>query len=140
MNYGKKSTSRKEQQLASKGAPVRRRFSLIFLKTMLVCLFAVVVIGACAGFGALKGIIDSAPDIDEIDATPTGYLSVVLDNQGNEIDTLVASGSNRIYVTIDETTAFEVDEEGNPVIIFPAGTVTDAAHGEQRFRIPKLYA
>ena len=44
------------------------------------------------------------------------------------------------YVTIDETTAFEVDEEGNPVIIFPAGTVTDAAHGEQRFRIPKLYA
>ena len=102
MNYGKKSTSRKEQQLASKGAPVRRRFSLIFLKTILVCLFAVIVIGACAGFGALKGIIDSAPDIDEIDATPTGYLSVVLDNQGNEIDTLVASGSNRIYVTIDE--------------------------------------
>lgn len=44
------------------------------------------------------------------------------------------------YVAIDETTAFEVDEEGNPVIIFPAGTVTDAAHGEQRFRIPKLYS
>lgn len=102
MNYGKKSTSRKEKQLASKSIPTRRRFSLIFLKTMLVCLFAVIVIGACAGFGALKGIIDSAPDIDEIDATPTGYLSVVLDNQGNEIDTLVASGSNRIYVTIDE--------------------------------------
>ena len=102
MNYGKKSTSRKEKQLTSKSAPVRKRFSLIFLKTTLVCLFAVVVIGACAGFGALKGIIDSAPDIDEIDATPTGYLSVVLDNQGNEIDTLVASGSNRSYVTIDE--------------------------------------
>ena len=42
------------------------------------------------------------------------------------------------YVTIDETTKFEVEEEGNVVIFFPAGTVTDEAHGEQSFRIPKL--
>ena len=44
------------------------------------------------------------------------------------------------YVTIDETTEFEIDEEGNPVILFPAGTVIDEAHGEQSFRIPKLYS
>ena len=43
------------------------------------------------------------------------------------------------YVTIDETTKFEIDDEGNPVIYFPAGTVTDEANGEQSFRIPKLY-
>ena len=43
------------------------------------------------------------------------------------------------YVTIDENTEFQVDEEGNPVIFFPAGTVTDEANGEQSFRIPKLY-
>lgn len=43
------------------------------------------------------------------------------------------------YVAIDETTAFQVDEEGNPVILFPAGTVTDEANGEQSFRVPKLY-
>ena len=43
------------------------------------------------------------------------------------------------YVTIGGTTKFEVDEEGNPVIYFPAGTVTDEANGEQSFRIPKLY-
>ena len=43
------------------------------------------------------------------------------------------------YVTIDEQTKFEVDEKGNPVIFFPAGTVTDAGHGEQSFIIPKLY-
>lgn len=41
------------------------------------------------------------------------------------------------YVTIGGTTKFEVDEEGNPVIYFPAGTVTDEANGEQSFRIPK---
>lgn len=43
------------------------------------------------------------------------------------------------YVAIDETTAFQVDEESNPVILFPAGTVTDEANGEQSFRVPKLY-
>ena len=43
------------------------------------------------------------------------------------------------YVTIDETAKFEIDDEGNPVIYFPAGTVTDEANGEQSFRIPKLY-
>ena len=43
------------------------------------------------------------------------------------------------YVSIDEQTKFKVDEKGNPVIFFPAGTVTDAEHGEQSFIIPKLY-
>ena len=41
------------------------------------------------------------------------------------------------YVAIDETTAFYVDKDGNIVIQFPAGTVTDAANGEQSFRIPR---
>lgn len=43
------------------------------------------------------------------------------------------------YVSIDDQTKFEVDKNGNPVIFFPAGTVTDAEHGEQSFIIPKLY-
>ena len=37
------------------------------------------------------------------------------------------------YAAIDETTSFTVDEEGNIVIHFPAGTVTDESHGEQTF-------
>ena len=41
------------------------------------------------------------------------------------------------YAAIDETTAFEVDADGNIVILFPAGAVTDAAHGEQSFTVPR---
>ena len=41
------------------------------------------------------------------------------------------------YVAIDETTDFTVDEDGNVVILFPAGAVTDEANGEQSFRIPR---
>lgn len=75
---------------------------MIFCKALLVCFFAVIVIGGCAGFGVISGIIASAPSIDEIDATPTGYQTIVLDADGNQTATLVASGSNRKYVTIDE--------------------------------------
>lgn len=60
------------------------------------------VIGACSGVGVIRGIIASAPTIDDIVATPTGFLSTVLDANGNQTATLVASGSNRRAVTIDE--------------------------------------
>ncbi len=40
------------------------------------------------------------------------------------------------YAAIDKTTVFEVDKEGNVVIYFSAGTVTDEANGGQSFRIP----
>lgn len=101
MNYGKKGTSKKEKEITSKGTMVRKKFTVIFCKTLLVCFFAVIVIGICTGIGIFKGIIDSAPDINEINATPTGQLSTVLDDEGNEIATLVTSGSNREPVTLD---------------------------------------
>ena len=41
------------------------------------------------------------------------------------------------YAASDETTDFRLDEDGNVVILFPAGTVTDECHGEQSFRIPR---
>ena len=41
------------------------------------------------------------------------------------------------YTAIDETTAFQIDGDGNIVILFPAGAVTDEANGEQSFRIPR---
>ncbi|MFV0465209.1 MAG: transglycosylase domain-containing protein [Lachnospiraceae bacterium] len=102
MNYGKNSTRKREKKLASKGTMIRKKFNIIFMKVLLVSFLAVVVVATCAGFGIFKGIIDSAPDVGINDATPTGYLSTVLDAEGNTIATLVASGSNRVYVTIDE--------------------------------------
>lgn len=102
MNYGKKGAARKEKKVTSTATLVRKKFTVIFCKALLVCFLAAAIIGGFAGFGVLKGIIASAPDIDDIDPTPTGFLSVILDNHGNETATLVASGSNRVYVTLDE--------------------------------------
>ncbi len=102
MNYGKNRTSRKQKELNSKSTMARKRFTVIFCKALLFCFLAAIVIGIFVAIGFARKIIKSAPDINDIDATPTGYLSTVLDSDGNEIATLVASGSNRVYVTIDE--------------------------------------
>ena len=102
MNYGRNSTRKREKQLTSKGTMIGKKFSIIFLKTLLVCLLAIVVLGGCAGFGMIRGVIDAAPEINLDDATPTGFLSTVLDKDGNQIAKLVATGSNRVYATIDE--------------------------------------
>lgn len=102
MNYGKKRTQKRERELASKSTMIRKKFNVIFCKALLICFFAVVIVGGCSAFGVISGIVASAPTIDDIDATPTGYLTTVLDSEGNQTATLVASGSNRKYVTIDE--------------------------------------
>lgn len=102
MNYGKSSTRKREKELTSKSTMICKKFSIIFLKTLLFGVLAVVVIGGCAGIGILKGVIDSAPEINLDDATPTDFLSTVLDKDGRQTATLVATGSNRVYATIDE--------------------------------------
>lgn len=102
MNYGKTSTRKREKELTSKSTMICKKFSIIFLKTLFVCFLAVIVTGGCAGFGIIKGIIDSSPEINLDDATPTGFLSTVLDKNGNQTAKLVATGSNRVYATFEE--------------------------------------
>lgn len=102
MNYGKEGAKKQVKKISAKSPKVLRKFKVVFYKLLLVAAFALVIGVAFTGFGVYKGIIDSAPTIDAMDVTPTGYLSTVLDTKGNTTATLVASGANRVYVTIDE--------------------------------------
>lgn len=102
MNYSKSKTSKKQKELTSKKARVGKRFFVTFFKAMIVCVLALVIFGVCAGFGVMKGIIDSAPEISEINVVPTGYSTFVYDQEGNELVKLVAQNSNRIPVSIDK--------------------------------------
>jgi len=101
MNYGKKGTSKKQRSMNSKTVKVRKKASVVFIKAFLVCLLAAGVIGLCAGVGMVKGIIDSAPDIDNTSVIPRGFKSVMLDAKGNKMADLITEGSNRIWVDIE---------------------------------------
>ena len=75
-----------------------------------VSLFAVVtfaavtvaVAGLCAGVGLFMGVVDTAPDISNVDVAPAGYSTTVYDSEGNQITKLVAENSNRVYVKLDK--------------------------------------
>lgn len=45
--------------------------------------------------------VAAAPDISEIDATPDGYLTTILDKDGNPMKNLYIAESNRVYVSLD---------------------------------------
>jgi penicillin-binding protein 1A len=102
MNYGKNAIRRRARQIDARSIKARRKCGVIFWKIFLLCILVGGVVGASTVFGAVKGILDSAPDISEIDVIPTGYSTTVLSSDGTEIATLVAEGSNRQYVTLDE--------------------------------------
>lgn len=102
MNYGKKGASEKYRSATSTSAKVYKRIFVIGFKAVVIFVIALVVIGICAGFGVFRGIIDSAPDISNVDVSPTGYSTMIYDANGNETTKLVASGANRIYVEIEE--------------------------------------
>lgn len=102
MNYGKRSVLQKRKELRSKSKKWGKRFALTLFKTLLILVLAVGVIGICAGFGVLKGILSTAPDISNIDVSPTGFSTFVYDSQGKQIAKLDAEGSNRVPVSMDK--------------------------------------
>jgi len=102
MKYNKSSTKRRIKNANSKKTKLKNRLKLTGWQIAIIAVIAVVIIVGAAGLGVAKSIIDSAPDISKIDVVPTGYSTSVLADDGTtEIATLVGSGANREYVTLD---------------------------------------
>ena len=101
MNYGKKGVSKKQKSMNSKATQIGKKLGVICIKAFLISLLAIGVVGLCAGFGVVKGVMDNAPDIDITSVIPSGYKSVMVDADGNQTAELLAAGSNRIMVNIE---------------------------------------
>lgn len=101
MNYGKKGVRKKQQALNSTSKKWGKKIGFTFVQIFLIALIGVAIIGTSAGIGIFKGILATAPDIGNIDVTPTGFSTFVYDIEGNQTAKLVSTDSNRIPVTID---------------------------------------
>ena len=101
MNYGKRGVRRKQQALHATGKKWARKIGFTFIQVMLISMIGVGIIGLSAGIGIFKGVLATAPDIGNIDVTPTGFSTFVYDIEGTPIQKLVSTDANRIPVTID---------------------------------------
>ena len=96
MNYGKNALDKKLKSASSKTRKLTNMVLFGFLKTLLLLALVCMGAGVSAGIGMVKGIIDSAPEINIESIVPQGFATTVYDSAGNLTDTLVTAGSKRI--------------------------------------------
>ena len=102
MNYSKKSTAKKRTALISRSSMMGKRARVSFIRVLFVSLIALCIAVTCLGVGSFRGVIDTAPDVDDIDIMPLGYATFLYDDAGNQIRKLAAPDSNRLPVTLDQ--------------------------------------
>ena len=102
MNYGKKSATQKRNSLISRSSMMGKRARVSFIRLLFVSLIALCIGVTCLGIGSFKGVIDNAPDVNDIDIMPLGYATFLYDDQGNQIRKLAAPDANRLPVTLEQ--------------------------------------
>lgn len=102
VNYGKNNLSRRKKKISSKKKMQKKRVGVRLFKAVIVSLLLLCVIGvAGAGVFAYQ-IIQNTPEVTAEDIMPQGYTSFIVDQNGNQIERLNDSSSNRVYRTYDQ--------------------------------------
>lgn len=102
MDYGRIGVRKRRKALQSPIPKFGNFFGTLIFKAAVLAAACVAAAGLCAGVGLYMGVIDTAPDISNIDVSPAGFSTTVYDARGNQTTKLIAENSNRIYVTIDK--------------------------------------
>ena len=102
MNYGRRGIKKRQRAMNSPVTKVGKFCGVSLFALATFCAVVAAVVGLCAGIGLFMGVVDTAPDISNVDVSPAGYSTTVYDNQGNQITKLIAENSNRVYVKLDK--------------------------------------
>lgn len=101
MNYSKRGIKDKQKSLHATSTKLGKKILLAVLNLSLLCILSIGIIGISMGLGIFKGVIDTAPSIENVKVTPTGFSTFVYDLEGNQTAKLISQNSNRIPVTQD---------------------------------------
>ncbi|MBE5849356.1 MAG: PBP1A family penicillin-binding protein [Lachnospiraceae bacterium] len=102
MNYGRRGIKKRQKAMNSPTTKVGKFFGVSLFAIVTFAAVTVAVAGMCAGVGLFMGVVDTAPDISNVDVAPAGYSTTVYDSEGNQVTKLVAENSNRVYVKLDK--------------------------------------
>lgn len=102
MDFGRHGTVRRFRDLSAKGPKFLNMVLVAFVALSIFGALSAAVIGAAGFVGIFKGVVATAPEINNKDIRPSGYSSTVYDSDGKQLTKLVAADSNRIYQTIEK--------------------------------------
>ncbi|MDF2542776.1 MAG: hypothetical protein K0S47_2494 [Herbinix sp.] len=102
MDYSRKGIDHKQHYIKSTSRRMVSKARISLFRVFIAFTIFLAIVGVLAGLGFIKGLIDSAPDISQINVIPTGYTTTIYDKDGNVIENLIGAHANRVYVKVDE--------------------------------------
>ena len=102
MHFGKSHLEDKREDLQSHYGKIEKTAGVTALRIAFCLLLVVLVCGAGLVIGAVRGVIDSAPDISEANIMPLGNASFIYDADGNQVQKLTGAQGNRVSISIEE--------------------------------------
>lgn len=100
MKYGRQDIQKLKHTLTAQ--KIEQKAGMTLLRLFLLALLAAAVIGICGGYGIVRGLIKSAPDITDLSTAPAEAATYIYDSEGNQLQKLTAPTSNRTPVSLDQ--------------------------------------
>lgn len=102
MDYSKKGIFDKQQEVKSISTRVVSKVRVILFRILLVAFVFVAIVACFAIYGGVKGIIDDAPALSQININPEGFTTTIYYSDGSVSGKLVGAESNRVEVSISQ--------------------------------------
>ena len=100
MNYSKAYVKNYNSPKGRKRHAAQQHFIHTLIKTLLI-LILIIIAASIVGFAYYaKTQIDKLPDISQVNISPSGKKTRIVDTNGSVIETLSVSGANREYVSL----------------------------------------
>ena len=100
MNFGKNATDQKQKAIKSSADKIGKKAGFSLAKMLLFGFIALAVVGVCLGSGIVTGLIESSPDVADVNIMPSGQATFIYDSNGTQLQKLTASASNRTSISI----------------------------------------
>ncbi len=100
MKYGRRDIQKKQQNMTA--GKIEQKAGLTLVRILLILIFSVIIAGVCGGYGIVRGLIASAPDISDLSTAPAEAATYVYNAEGKPVQKLTAPTSNRTPVTLDK--------------------------------------
>ena len=98
MDYSRKGVRDRLKDTVPTSDRLKNKVIITLVKCLILAVLFAGFSGLAAGIGVMRGIIYNAPRLSPDDVAPDGFMTTVYDAEGNVIEKLVRSGSNRSSV------------------------------------------
>ena len=102
MNFGKKEIDSKIDKINSSNKKIFNKIKLNVKIFAVIIVFTLILCAVFSGVGIVRGLTDSAPDINEENIMPDGYPSIIYDANGKKVQKLMGINANREYKKITD--------------------------------------